>query len=205
MKEQDAARRIEKLKEQIKNLNYQYFVLDKSEVSEAVRDSLKRELKELEASFPQFVTLDSPTQRVGSVLARRFAKVRHISPKKSLEDVFAEEEILEWETRILKYARGEAMNFVCELKIDGLNITLHYEAGKLVRALTRGNGVLGEDVTHAVKTIESIPLELLAPIDLEVSGEVFMSKKSFEKMNDEQRKAGGELFANPRNAAAGTV
>ena len=99
MKEQDAARRIEKLKEQIKNLNYQYFVLDKSEVSEAVRDSLKRELKELEASFPQFVTLDSPTQRVGSVLARRFAKVRHISPKKSLEDVFAEDResaLLSW-------------------------------------------------------------------------------------------------------------
>ncbi|MBI5413783.1 NAD-dependent DNA ligase LigA [Candidatus Peregrinibacteria bacterium] len=205
MDKQQVAGRIEKLKEQIKSLNYQYFVMNNSQVSEPVRDALKRELKELETSFPEFVTPDSPTQRVGSVLSGRFDKVRHLTPKKSLEDVFSFEAIAEWEERIEKFAHGETIKFVCELKIDGLNITLHYKAGKFVRAITRGNGIEGEDVTHTVKTIEAIPLTLSEPIDLEVSGEVFMSKRSFEKMNDEQKRLGGELFANPRNAAAGSV
>ncbi|MBI2638183.1 NAD-dependent DNA ligase LigA [Candidatus Peregrinibacteria bacterium] len=209
MQEVQAKHRIEKLKEQIKKLNYEYFVLDKSEVSEAVRDSLKRELKELEARFPQFVTPDSPTQRVGSALLGRFGKVAHLTPKKSLDDVFSEEELQDWEERIGKFVLGPSRNekiaYICELKIDGLNITLHYEKGKFVRALTRGNGVEGEDVTHTVKTIESIPLELTEAVDLEVSGEVYMSKKSFEKMNKEQKREGEESFANPRNAAAGTI
>lgn len=210
MNKEDARRRIEKLKEQIKKLNYAYFVLNKSDVSEAARDSLKRELKELEAQFPELVTPDSPTQRVGSVLSGKFAKVRHLTPKKSLEDVFSEEEILEWEKRIRKYIPQTSSliprpSYICELKIDGLNITLHYKNGKFTRAITRGNGVEGEDVTHVVKTIESIPLELLEQVDLEVSGEVYMSRRSFEKMNEEQKELGEELFANPRNAAAGTV
>lgn len=200
-----AKSRIEKLREQIKKLNYQYFVLDKSEVPETVRDSLKRELKEMETKFPQFVTSDSPTQRVGSVLSGRFKKVRHLTPKKSLDDVFSEEEIHDWEERISKFCRGEKISYVCELKIDGLNITLHYEKGKFARALTRGNGIEGEDVTHSVKTIESIPLELSEAVDLEVSGEVFITKESFKQMNEEEKRKGNELFANPRNAAAGTV
>ncbi|MEK7524372.1 MAG: NAD-dependent DNA ligase LigA [Patescibacteria group bacterium] len=200
-----AKTRIEKLKQQIKKLNYDYFVLNKSEVSEPVRDALKRELKELEGEFPQFITPDSPTQRVGSALSGRFAKVKHLSPKKSLEDVFTFEEIGEWQKRIGKYVVGEKIAYIAELKIDGLNITLHYEQGKLVRAITRGNGVEGEDVTHTVRTIESIPLELSEPVDLEVSGEVYMSKRSFEKMNEEQKRLEDEAFANPRNAAAGTV
>lgn len=203
----EAKKRIEKLKEQIKHLNYQYFVLDKSEVSESVRDALKRELKELEARFPEFVTADSPTQRVGSALSARFPKIPHLTPKKSLADVFSQQEIKDWEERISKFNVGnvEKISYICELKIDGLNITLHYEKGKFVRAITRGNGLVGEDVTHTVKTIESIPLELTEPIDLEVSGEVYMSCKSFEKINEEQRKSGAELFVNPRNAAAGAV
>lgn len=208
MDAQAAKRRIEKLKEQVKKLNYAYFVENKSEVSEAVRDSLKRELKELETEFPEFVTPDSPTQRVGSVLSGRFAKVRHVSAKKSLEDVFSVDEIEEWVKRISKYvpeAEREKLEFICELKIDGLNITLHYEKGKFVRALTRGNGIEGEDVTHTVRTIESIPLQLAQSVDVELSGEVFMSKKSFENMNDAQDDIGEERFANPRNAAAGTV
>ncbi|MFA6521734.1 MAG: NAD-dependent DNA ligase LigA, partial [Candidatus Gracilibacteria bacterium] len=205
MNKEEAKNRIEKLKEKIKLLNFQYFVEDKSEVSESVRDSLKRQLKELEAEFPEFVTPDSPTQRVGSVLSGKFGKVKHMTAKKSLEDVFSEGEIRDWEEKIGKYLRGERMTFVCELKIDGLNITIHYKNGKFERALTRGNGVEGEDVTHAIKTIECIPLELLEPVDLEVSGEVYMSKKSFEKMNEMQRERGEELFANPRNAAAGSV
>lgn len=200
-----AGLRIKKLREQIKKLNYQYFVLNKSEVPESVRDSLKKELKELEARFPQFVTADSPTQRVGSVLSGKFSKVNHLTPKKSLDDVFTEEEIRDWETRIQKFAPRAHIHYICELKIDGLNITLHYKKGKFICSLTRGDGITGEDVTHTVKTIEAVPLELREPVNLEVSGEVYISKKSFEKMNEEQKKAGEELFANPRNAAAGTV
>lgn len=187
--------RIEKLRDKIKDLNYKYFVLDQSEVKESVRDSLKRELIELETEYPKFITPDSPTQRVGSALSGRFKKVKHKSPKKSLSDVFSTEEIREWAERISKLT-DEKIEFVCELKLDGLNITIQYEKGKFVRALTRGNGVEGEDVSHSIKTIESIPLELNKEIDIEVSGEVFMPFKSFKKFPQ---------FANPRNAAAGTV
>ncbi len=187
--------RIEKLRGKIKDLNYKYFVLDQSEVKESVRDSLKRELIELETEYPEFITPDSPTQRVGSALSGRFKKVKHKSPKKSLSDVFSTEEIREWYERIHKLT-DEKIEFVCELKLDGLNITIQYEKGKFVRALTRGNGIEGEDVSHSIKTIESIPLELNKEIDIEVSGEVFMPFKSFKKFPQ---------FANPRNAAAGTV
>lgn len=197
MNEREAKERIEKLKKKIKKLNYQYFVLDKSEVSESVRDSLKKELIELEKEFPHLITPDSPTQRVGSALSGKFKKVNHITPKKSLADAFSGEEIREWQERIQKLVPSEKMEYICELKIDGLNITVHYEKGKFTRALTRGDGITGEDVTHSVKTIESVPLSLKEEVDLEISGEVYLSKKAFEKMRDE--------FANPRNAAAGTV
>ncbi len=200
MKKEDAKIRVEKLKDKIKDLNYKYFVLDKSEVKESVRDSLKRELIELETEFPELITLDSPTQRVGSAVSGRFKKHQHTTPKKSLADVFTEEEIREWYKRITKLSAGE-IEFVAELKIDGLNITVQYEKGLFKRALTRGNGVIGEDVTHTVKTVGSVPLRLNEDIDLEVSGEVFLPKKSFEKLNQSQEKD----FANPRNAAAGTV
>jgi len=205
MTKKEAKERIDKLKEKIKELNYQYFVLDKSEVSEAVRDSLKAELKKLEEENPEFITQDSPTQRVGSALSERFSKVRHLTPKKSLTDAFSAEEVQEWFGRISKLVPPEKIHFVCELKIDGLNITLWYKNGKLERALTRGNGEEGEDVTHTVRTIESIPLELNRPVDLEVSGEVYISKSDFQKLNDEQLRKGAEVFANPRNAAAGSV
>ena len=195
MDKQEAKVRIEKLKEKILELNYKYFVLDESEVKESVRDSLKRELIELETKYPQFITKDSPTQRVGSVLSGKFAKIKHLTAKKSLSDVFSEDEILEWNERISKLVDGK-IEFVCELKIDGLNITIQYKKGIFEKALTRGDGEFGEDVTHAIRTIESIPLKLNEEIDLEVSGEVFMPKKSFEKL---------EGFANPRNAAAGSV
>lgn len=206
-----ARQRIEKLREKIKKLNYDYFVRDKSEVAESVRDALKRELRALEEQFPQFITPDSPTQRVGSVLSGRFAKVRHTSKKWSLQDVFNAEELVEWIDRIEKLLpnvtshQGAKAAFIGELKIDGLNITLHYKKGKLMRALTRGDGEMGEEVTHTIRTIESIPLELNEPIDLEVSGEVYMSKKAFEMVNRELAKKGEEPFANPRNAAAGTI
>lgn len=204
MNKEEAKSRIEKLKEKINKLNYKYFVLNETEVSESVRDSLKKELIELEQEYPDLITPDSPTQRVGSVLSGKFEKVRHTTPKKSLADVFSEDEIRDWEERIDKIA-PDKKEFVCELKIDGLNITILYEKGKFVRALTRGNGIEGEEVTHAVKTIEAVPLQLNEKIDIEVSGEVYLPKKEFERMNEYQKKNGLEPFANPRNAAAGAV
>ncbi len=204
MDQKEAKKRIEKLKEKIKELNYQYFVLDNSQVEESVRDSLKRELIELETKFPEYITEDSPTQRVGSTLSGRFAKKKHTTAKKSLADVFSEEEIMEWYERIQKLV-SKPLDFVCELKIDGLNITVLYEKGLLKRALTRGNGIEGEDVTHTVRTIKSIPLSLNEKIELEASGEVFISKKEFERINEEQAKNNKPLFANTRNTAAGSV
>lgn len=204
MDQSEAKIRIEKLKAKIKDLNYKYFVLDQSEVSESVRDSLKRELIDLETQFPQFITPDSPTQRVGSPLSGRFKELSHKSPKMSLADVFSADEIKEWAERIQKLV-SSPLEFVCELKIDGLNITIQYEKGLFVRALTRGDGKKGEDVTHTVKTIESIPLKLNEEIDLEVSGEVYLPKKSFEELNLAQAANDLPPFANPRNAAAGSV
>ena len=206
MNKHEAKERIQKLREKIKELNYQYFVLDKSEVSEAVRDALKLELKSLEDHYPQYVTPDSPTQRVGSVLSSRFAKVKHLTAKKSLQDAFSEEDIRDWFERISKLVPPDPkINFVCELKIDGLNLTLHYKSGKLERAITRGDGTEGEDITHTIRTIEAVPLELNEPIDLEVSGEVYMPLASFQKMNEAQKRKGEEVFENPRNTAAGSV
>ncbi len=206
MDNKEVKERIEKLKQKISELNYQYFILDKSEVSEAVRDSLKLELKQLEERFPEYITSDSPTQRVGAPLSGKFAKIAHITPKKSLSDVFSFEEIQDWEEKIVKLLPVDVHpHYLCELKIDGLNITLRYEKGLLIKALTRGDGVMGEDVTHAIKTIESIPLRLPSEIDLEVSGEVYISRADFKRVNDEQVARGEEPFENPRNTAAGTV
>lgn len=207
MDKQEVQERIEKLKEKIRELNYQYFILNKSEVSEAVRDSLKLELNQLEERFPEFITSDSPTQRVGAPLSGKFAKVTHITPKKSLADVFTYEEVEDWEEKIIKMLPpgDQKLHFLCELKIDGLNITLHYENGLFVRAVTRGDGIQGEDVTHSVRTIESIPLKLNEDIDLEVNGEVYINKEDFRKANEAQLAKGDEPFENPRNLAAGTV
>jgi DNA ligase (NAD+) len=204
MEEKNAKERIEKLRKKINELNYKYFVLDESEVDESVRDSLKRELIELETKFPKYITQDSPTQRVGSILSGKFETLKHLSPKKSLGDVFSSEEIKDWEERIKKLV-NTPIEFICELKIDGLNITIQYEKGLLKRALTRGNGIEGENVTHTVKTIESVPLKLNEEVEMEVSGEVYMPKKSLETINKIQSSKGLPLFANSRNAAAGSI
>jgi DNA ligase (NAD+) len=209
MDKEEAKQRIEKLKTWLKKWNYDYFVLNKSDVSEAARDKIKKELIELENEHPEFITPDSPTQRVGSALSGKFAKIKHITPKQSLSDCFSEQELRDWEERIIKLVPGEKPDYITEVKLDGLNLSLIYEKGKLFKAITRGDGEYGEDVTHAIRTIESVPLELNEirnyrledyPV-LEVGGEVFMSKESFNELN----KAEGNIFANPRNAAAGTV
>ncbi|EKD64275.1 MAG: hypothetical protein ACD_51C00028G0001, partial [uncultured bacterium] len=201
MDKQEAKVRIEKLRSKINDLNYKYFVLDESEVNESVRDSLKKELIALETEYPELITPESPTQRVGSALSAKFKKIVHKTRKWSLQDVFSASEIGEWFERIKRFAPNEQYDFLTELKIDGLNITLWYEEGRLVKALTRGNGVEGEDVTHAVRAIESVPLELREKVTIDVGGEVYMPKKSLEKLNERSE----EKFANPRNAAAGSV
>ncbi len=209
MDKKEAKQRIEALKKWLKKWNYEYFVLNKNNVSEAARDKIKKELHELEDEFPEFVTPDSPTQRVGSVLSGKFAKIKHLRAKQSLMDCFSDEELEAWEERNMKIIPGEKLDYITEYKIDGLNLSLIYEKGKLHRAITRGDGVHGEDVTHSVRTIPSVPLELREvggakledyPI-IEVSGEVYMSIKNFNELN----KTEGSDFANPRNAAAGTV
>ncbi|MBU1019050.1 MAG: NAD-dependent DNA ligase LigA [Patescibacteria group bacterium] len=197
MDRQEAKARIEKLRTKINELNYSYFVLDKSDVSESVRDALKKELIELETQFPEFITSESPTRRVGNVLSGKFAKIQHKTRKWSLQDAFCEEDLLDWEARLKRFAPNLKYEFITELKIDGLNVTLWYEKGKLIKAITRGNGREGEDVTHAIRTIKSVPLELREEVDLEVSGEVYMPKESFDNLEGD--------FANPRNAAAGTI
>ncbi len=199
-------KRIQKLREEINHWNYQYFALNqKTDLTEATRDALKKELGELEAKFPEFITKDSPTQRIGSVLSGSLKKIRHVKKIYSLADVFDLEELKKWEERIQKLVPGQKLEYVCEPKIDGLHIVLTYKKGEFIKAATRGNGVIGEDVSHVIRTIESVPLKLKKAVDVIVSGEVFISQKSFEKLNRLQKKNGETLFANPRNAAAGSV
>jgi len=212
VQKEQAAQRIGKLKEEIRRLNTAYFIEDRSDVSEDVRDALKQELIKLETEFPDLVTPDSPTQRVGAPLDGRLPKVRHLTQKESLTDAFSHEELEDWIDQ-MKRSLGkddQTFEFISELKIDGLNISLVYEkqgdAYLLTRALTRGNGIEGEDVTHTVKTIESVPLNLTAkeaPDVMEISGEVFMTKAALKDINKEL--SDDEKFANPRNAAAGSV
>ena len=217
MNKTEAKERIKKLREEIWQRNYEYFILNKPLVSEAVRDALKQELIKLEHEHPDLITPDSPTQRVGAPLDGRLPKVRHLSKKESLQDAFSHEDLVEWEDQMRRALDDQKRTFdlVAEQKIDGLNITLIYErvndAYVLRRALTRGNGVEGEDVTHTVRTIEFIPFALrphkkLLSSDLrfvEVSGEVYMPKASLERLN--RKLPAEEQFANPRNAAAGSV
>lgn len=208
--EKSAAKaRIEKLKELINKYRYHYHVLDESIMSEAAADSLKHELSQLEEQYPEFVTLDSPTQRVAGKPLDKFQKVTHASRMISLADVFSESEIRDWVARNYKLVdRGTEFTFFTDIKMDGLAMSLHYENGIFKQAVTRGDGLVGEDVTMNVKTIQNIPLKLNLdnpPEHLEVRGEVIIFKQDFEKLNQMQAKLGEKPFANPRNLAAGTI
>ena len=205
----EAKQRAIKLRSEIWRLNRAYFIEDKAEVSEDVRDALKQELIALEKEFPDLITPDSPTQRVGAPLDGRLPKVRHLTPKESLTDAFSFAELEEWVDQMHRSLGGtREIPVVCELKIDGLNISLIYELDKDVyryrRALTRGNGIEGEDVTHTVRTIESVPMTLTlkktGPRFLEISGEVYMTKAALKKVNSDLPES--DHFANPRNAAS---
>ena len=198
--------RIRKLREVIEYHRKLYLLYDKQEISEAALDSLKHELFELEQKYPELITPDSPTQRVGGEPLKKFKKIYHTQPILSIEDIFNFFELKDWEKYLrdfLKY-QGQIFYF-CERKIDGLDIVLTYKKGILSTGATRGNGLIGEDVTANIKTIEAIPLKLNSPVDVEVRGEIFMRKFDFEKLNKKQEKNGLPLFANPRNIAAGSI
>ncbi|MBP9827784.1 NAD-dependent DNA ligase LigA [Patescibacteria group bacterium] len=227
----EAKERIAKLRELIDHYRYQYHVNDTLEVSDDVSDSLKHELYTLEQQFPDLITPDSPTQRVGGKPLEKFAKITHERPMLSMEDVFSPAEIEAWETRLRKLNDDRAPKYYAMYKIDGLAVSLVYVDGVLQSAATRGDGQVGEDVTLNVKTIESVPLSLRTPSAddlkkiaedfglspealkaatdrkgrLEIRGEVYMPKKAFTKMNAERRKRGEEEFANPRNVSAGSI
>lgn len=208
--EKSAAKaRIEKLKELINEYRYHYHVLDESIMSEAAADSLKHELSQLEEQYPEFITPDSPTQRVAGKPLDKFQKVTHTSRMISLADVFSESEIRDWVARNYKLVdQGTEFTFFTDIKMDGLAMSLHYENGIFQQAVTRGDGLVGEDVTMNVKTIQNIPLKLNLdnpPEHLEVRGEVIIFKQDFEKLNQMQAKLGEKPFANPRNLAAGTI
>lgn len=208
--EKSAAKaRIEKLKELINDYRYHYHVLDESIMSEAAADSLKHELSQLEEQYPEFITPDSPTQRVAGKPLDKFQKVTHASRMISLADVFSESEIRDWVARNYKLVpNGTEFTFFTDIKMDGLAMSLHYENGIFQQAVTRGDGLVGEDVTMNVKTIQNIPLKLNLdnpPEHLEVRGEVIIFKQDFEKLNQMQDKLGEKPFANPRNLAAGTI
>jgi len=208
MNKKEAKKRIEILKDQLREADYAYYVLDKPIISDAARDSLKDELESLEKQFPEFITADSPTQRVGGKAVGKFEKIRHKVPKYSFDDVFSFEETLGFDKRvkkILKLPESLDIEYNCELKIDGLNISLLYKKGVFDKAVTRGDGIVGENVTHTVKTIKSVPLLLREKVDIEIGGEIFMSIKSFENLNKKQKETGQQVFANPRNTAAGTI
>lgn len=203
-----AAARITKLRAEIEHHRYLYHVLDRQEISDAALDSLKHELEQLEARFPELVTPDSPTQRVGGAPLPGFVKVRHTVPMLSLNDTFSGDEFRAWLERVTKLDSRAGSDFYAEMKMDGLAMSLVYEAGVLKTAATRGDGQVGEDVTQNIKTIEAIPLRLhldAVPQRVEVRGEVFLPKANFEAMNREQAAQGLPAFANPRNAAAGAI
>ena len=205
----EAERRVEELREQLRLHNYRYYVLDAPLVPDAEYDRLFHELRQLEEQYPDFITEDSPTRRVGDKPLPGFQEVRHSERMLSLDNVFSDLELADFNRRVReRLGTDKPIAYTAEPKLDGLAISLRYENGKLVQGATRGDGERGEDVTSNVRTIESIPLRLLGhdyPAVLEVRGEVFMPKAGFEKLNERARKAGEKGFANPRNAAAGSL
>lgn len=196
-------KRIDELIKILNKASYEYYTLDNPSITDQEYDAYYDELVRLETNNPSLVRPDSPTVRIGGEIISEFKKVNHEIPLMSLGDIFNEEEVRAFDTRIRKTIPKP--EYVCELKIDGLSVSLLYKNGKLVRGATRGDGTTGEDITHNVKTIKTIPLSLPVDIDIEVRGEIYMPKKSFEELNGERRKNGEKEFANPRNAAAGSI
>ena len=215
MVSEEIRKRVEALRRAINYHNYRYYVLDSPEISDEEYDALMRELRRLEEQYPELITPDSPTQRVGGKPAEKFRKVQHPVPMLSLQDVFSQEELRAWRDRVYRMLTPEEiakLEYVVEPKIDGLTVVLHYDHGLFVLGATRGDGFTGEDVTANLRTVKSLPLRIPvvedsieAPPRLVVRGEAYISKKDFEKLNREQEERGERTFANPRNAAAGSI
>jgi DNA ligase (NAD+) len=209
----DAAKKIDSLRDKIRHHEYLYYVLDQPEISDQEFDQLMQQLKDLESQHPGLLTPDSPTQRVGGKPREGFVKVRHSSPMLSLDNTYSEEELRDWERRVHELSGRKDVDYVCELKLDGMSLALTYENGRLARGVTRGDGSVGEDVTLNVRTVRSIPLSIDhdklkkagIPADFEVRGELLMPTASFKKVNEERERNGLPTFANPRNFTAGTV
>jgi DNA ligase (NAD+) len=209
----DLEKKIESLRESIRHHEYLYYVLDQPEITDAEFDKLMRQLKDAEAEHPELVAGDSPTQRVGGKPREGFVKVPHSSPMLSLDNTYSEEELRGWERRVHELSGRKDVDYVCELKLDGMSLALVYEDGKLVRGITRGDGNVGEDVTLNVRTVRSIPLSIPKeklkkagiPENFEVRGELLMPTAAFRKVNEERERKGLATFANPRNFTAGTV
>jgi len=199
----------QRLRELIEHHNYQYYVLDQPEVPDSEYDRLFRALQQLEAEHPDLITPDSPTQRVGGVPLAAFEEVEHRIPMLSLENALTAEAMAEFDRRVRdRLKREDDVDYVAEPKLDGLAISVRYESGHLVQAATRGDGSRGENVTQNVRTIDAVPLRLRGrdwPAVLEVRGEIFMPRAGFDDLNARQRASGDKVFANPRNAAAGSL
>lgn len=205
MNKAEAVKRVGQLRTLIERHNYNYYVLDQPEISDAAYDSLLQELLSLEKQWPDLASESSPTKRVGGEPVSGFAKIKHTVAQWSFDDAFTVDDIRNFDARVKKNIKNSP-TYTCELKIDGFKIVLTYENGVLKTAATRGNGVVGEDVTSNIKTIKSIPLQLLnSTASLVAEGEIWMSKKEFARLNSEQKKKGLPLYANPRNTAAGTI
>ena len=202
----EAKSRIEELSELINHHNHLYYVESRTDISDQAFDALLRELQDLETQFPEFADVNSPTKRIGGDITKKFSTVVHEYPMLSLSNTYSTEEIIDWENRVKKLVGGP-LNYVCELKYDGVAIGIRYENGQFARALTRGDGTQGEDISVNVKTIRTIPLSLKGnyPDIFEIRGEIFFPLENFQKLNQEREEAGEPLFANPRNSASGTL
>src|SRR6202035_1638905 len=209
----DLEKKIESLREKIRHHEYLYYVIDHPEISDSEFDKLTQQLKNLEAEHPELITADSPTQRVGGKPREGFVKMRHSTPMLSLDNTYNEEELRAWERRVHELTGRSDVDYVCELKLDGMSLALVYEDGRLARGVTRGDGTVGEDVTLNVRTVRSVPLSISKdrlkkagiPPNFEVRGELLMPTASFKKINEERERNGMATFANPRNFTAGTV
>ena len=203
----DLKSRVEELRTALHRANHRYYVLDDPEIADAEYDAMMRELVAIEQEHPDLVVSDSPTQRIGNPVSTAFAPVTHLERMFSLDNVESEEELEAWHARLARVLGREPSGYVCELKIDGLAVSITYEDGRLVRAATRGDGTVGEDITANVRTIESVPLRLQGapPRLIEVRGEIYMPVSAFAELNARQAEAGQRPYVNPRNTAAGSV
>jgi DNA ligase (NAD+) len=208
--------RVLNLRKIIEHHSHLYYVLDKPEIADTAYDSLVEELLELETQYPELADANSPTQRVGGAPLKEFKKVKHQVAQWSFNDAFTEAHMVAFDERVKRFLAQRSssevglktdqnIEYICELKIDGLKVVLEYQKGILQQAATRGDGVIGEDVTYNIKTIGSIPLKLLKPVDIIIEGEIWLGKNNFERLNKIRSDKGEALFANPRNAAAGTL